>query len=218
MSARFFLSSDFEIFLADFDDQDFLGCPQKWKRVADRAPTFTGILARHHDATKLEWTNDVGHHQDGPACPQQNGAGLDQVTYVAARAGWPDKDNVRRPRLPRHKLGRQFKSGAPFHLLEMLALNAELLAHLLEAGCRHAIVVRGGFAVDHNASGGEGRPQGQARDSNERCLKPVSQIERELDSLFAIALDVDVDHYRCNRHRLFPVVPGSLFASFPDRP
>ena len=98
----------------------------------------------------------------------------------------------------------------------MLALNAELLAHLLEAGRRHAIVVRGGFAVDHNASGGEGRPQGQARDSNERCLKPVSQIERELDSLFAIALDVDVDHYRCNRHRLFPVVPGSLFASFPD--
>ena len=117
--------------------------------------------------------------------------------------------------LPRHKLGRQFKSGAPFHLLEMLALNAELLAHLLEAGRRHAIVVRGGFAVDHNASGGEGRPQGQARDSNERCLKPVRQIERELDSLFAIALDVDVDHYRCNGHRLFPVVPGSLLHPSP---
>jgi hypothetical protein len=90
----------------------------------------------------------------------------------------------------------------------MLPLNAELLAHLLEAGRRHAIVVRGGFAVDHNASGGEGRPEGQARDSNERCLKPVSQIERELDSLFAVALDVDLDHYRCNGHCLFPIVPG----------
>ena len=95
----------FRIFLADFDDQDFLGRPQKWKRVADRAPAFTGILARDHDATKLEWTNDVGHHQDGPACPQQNGARLDQVAYVAARARWPDKDNVRRPCLPRHQLG-----------------------------------------------------------------------------------------------------------------
>ena len=208
MSARFLLVPGFRIFFADFDDQDLLGRPQKWKRVADGASAFTGILARDHDATKLEWTNDVGHHQDGPACPQQNGARLDQVAYVAARAGWPDKDHVGGPCLPRHQLGWQFKSGAPFHLLEMLPLNAELLAHLLEAGRRHAIVVRGGFAVDHNASGGEGRPEGQARNSNERCLKPVSQIERELDSLFAVALDVDLDHYRCNGHRLFPLSQG----------
>ena len=90
----------------------------------------------------------------------------------------------------------------------MLPLDAELLAHLLEAGRRHAIVMLGGFAVDHNASGGESRPEGQARDANERCLKPVRQIERELDSLFAVALDVDVDHYRRNGHHLFPVVPG----------
>jgi hypothetical protein len=27
-----------------------------------------------------------------------------------------------------------------------------------------------------------------------------------------------VDHYRCNRHRLFPVVPGSLLRPSPTRP
>ena len=98
----------------------------------------------------------------------------------------------------------------------MLSLNAELLSHLFEAGRRGGIVILGGFAVDHDASGGEGRPQRQARGADERCLKPRCQIERELHSLFAVALDVDVDHYRRNGHHLLPLVQwAALFASCP---
>ena len=106
MSARFLLSSDFEIFFPDFDNQDFIGLPQKWQRVADRAPAFTGILARDHDATKREWTDDVRHHQDGPARAQQDGAGLDQVADVAAAARRPDKDDIRCPGLPHDNFSR----------------------------------------------------------------------------------------------------------------
>ena len=51
--------------------------------------------------------------------------GSTKSAYVAARAGWPDKDHVGGPCLPRHQLGWQFKSGAPFHLFEMLPLNAQ---------------------------------------------------------------------------------------------
>jgi hypothetical protein len=88
----------------------------------------------------------------------------------------------------------------------MLSLNAELLSHLLEAGRRGGIVILGGFAVDHNASGGEGWPQRQARGADERCLKPRCQVKRELHSLFAVALNVDVDQYRRNGHHLLRLV------------
>src|SRR6516164_11840586 len=41
-----------------------------------------------------------------------------------------DDDEIRRSGLARHELIRQFKRGAPFNLFEMLALGAELLAHV----------------------------------------------------------------------------------------
>jgi hypothetical protein len=98
----------------------------------------------------------------------------------------------------------------------MLSLNAELLSHLFEAGRRGVIVILGGFAVDHNASGGESRPQRQPRGADKRRLKPRCQIERELHSLFAVALDVDVDQYRRNGHHLLPLVqPAAFFESCP---
>jgi hypothetical protein len=43
-------------------------------------------------------------------------------------------------------------------VLERLALKAELPADVVETGHRGAIVTFGGFAVDHDASGGESRP------------------------------------------------------------
>jgi hypothetical protein len=42
--------------------------------------------------------------------------------------------------------------------------------------------------IDDDAPGGESGPQGQPRDSNERRLETVRQIERELDALFAVAI------------------------------
>ena len=89
-------------------------------------------LARDHDAAKLQWANDIRHHQDGPARPRQDDAGLERVSHVAAGARRLDKDDARCPGVPRHQLGRQLKSGAPFRLLEMLSLNAGVLTHLLE--------------------------------------------------------------------------------------
>ena len=83
----------FRIFFPDFDNQNFIGLPQKRQRVADRAPAFTGILARDHDATKRERTDDVRHHQYWPACAQQDGARLDQVAHIAAAACRPGQDD-----------------------------------------------------------------------------------------------------------------------------
>jgi len=60
-----------------------------------------------------------------------------------------------------------------------------------------------GLVIDDDASGGESGPQRQAGNANERCLEAVGQSKRKLDSLFAVALDIDVDHHRCERHRLF---------------
>src|SRR5262245_5299641 len=87
----------------------------------------------------------------------------------------------------------------------MLALSAELVAHLVEARHQRTTVLLRGLAVDDDAPGGEGGPQGEPRDSNERRLKAVCQIERELDTLFAVALDVEVDHHCRKGHHLFPV-------------
>ena len=92
----------------------------------------------------------------------------------------------------------------------------ELLSHLLEAGRRGGIVILGGLAVDHNASGREGRPQRQARGADERCLKSRCQVERELHSLFAVTLNVDVDQYGRNGHHLLPLIqPAAFSASCP---
>jgi hypothetical protein len=60
-----------------------------------------------------------------------------------------------------------------------------------------------GLVIDDDASGGEGRPQRQAGKANERCLKAVGQSKSKLHSLFTVALDIEVDHHRCERHRLF---------------
>jgi hypothetical protein len=72
----------------------------------------------------------------------------------------------------------QFRGSALFDLLEMLALSEELPAHLVEARRQCTTVLLREFAVDDDASGSESRPQGQPRDSNERRLKAVCQIER----------------------------------------
>src|SRR6516165_2209936 len=114
-----------------------------------------------------------------------------------------DDDKIRRSGLARHKLIWQFKRGAPFNLFEMLALGAEPLAHVLETCARRAALMFRGLVIDDDASGGEGRPQHQADKANERCLKAVGQSKSKLHSLFTVALDIEVDHHRCERHRLF---------------
>src|SRR6516164_2870732 len=100
-----------------------------------------------------------------------------------------DDDEIRRSGLARHELIRQFKCGAPFNLFEMLALRAELLAHVLETCARRAALTFRGLVIDS--------------DANERCLKAVGQSKSKLHSLFTVALDIEVDHHRCERHRLF---------------
>jgi len=98
---------------------------------------------------------------------------------------------------------RQFKRGAPFNLFEMLALGAELLAHVLETCARRAALMFRGLAIDDDSPRGKSRPQRQASDANERCLKAVGQSKSKLHSLFTVALDIEVDHHSYERHRLF---------------
>jgi hypothetical protein len=70
-----------------------------------RTPALTGVLASHYDPAKLQGGNDVGHHQDGPAGPQQNNTGLDQITHLATGSRLPDQDDIRRPGLSCTELG-----------------------------------------------------------------------------------------------------------------
>ena len=95
----------FRFFFTDSDHKNFLGFPEERKRVLHRAPALTGVLASYYDATKLQGSNDVGHHQDRPAGPQQNNAGLDQITHLATGSRLPDQDDVRRPGLSCNELG-----------------------------------------------------------------------------------------------------------------
>src|SRR5215471_13807713 len=100
------------------------------------------------------------------------------------------KDNgIRRSGLARHELIRQFKRGAPFNLFEMLALFAELLADVIETCARRAALMFRGLAIDDDTPRGESRPQRQASDANERCLKAVGQSKSKLHSLFTVALE-----------------------------
>ena len=61
-----------------------------------------------------------------------------------------------------------------------------------------------GLVIDDNASSGKSGPQRQAGNANERCLKAVGQGKSKLDSLFGVALNIDVNHHRCERHTLIP--------------
>ena len=62
-----------------------------------------------------------------------------------------------------------------------------------------------GLVIDDNASSGKSGPQHQTGNANERCLKAVGQGKSKLDSLFGVALNIDVNHHRCERHTLFPL-------------
>jgi len=83
----------------------------------------------------------------------------------------------------------------------MLALFAEPLADVIETCARRAALMFRGLAIDDDTPRGESRPQRQASDANERCLKAVGQSKSKLHSLFTVALDIEVDHHRCERHR-----------------
>jgi len=68
-----------------------------------------------------------------------------------------DDDEIRRSCLPGYKFIRQFKCGAPFNLLEMLAFAAESPANLIQA-CGHGpTIVFAGLVIDDYASRGECR-------------------------------------------------------------
>jgi hypothetical protein len=84
-----------------------------------------------------------------------------------------DDDEIRRSCLAGDKFIRQFKSGAPFNLLEMLAFAAESPAHLIEACAHRPAILFGGLVIDDDAPGGESGPQWQACDANESRLKSV---------------------------------------------
>ena len=94
-----------------------------------------------------------------------------------------DDDEIRRSGLARDELKRQFKRGAPFNLLEVLALGAEPLAHVVETCVRGATLMFRGLTIDDETSSGESRPQRQAGNSNERRLKAVGQGKGKLHAL-----------------------------------
>jgi len=68
-----------------------------------------------------------------------------------------DDDEIRRSCLPGYKFIRQFKSGAPFNLLEMLALAAESPANFIQACAHGPTIVFAGLVIDDDASHGERR-------------------------------------------------------------
>ena len=103
----------------------------------------------------------------------------------------PDDDEIGRSRFPRYEFVGEFQRGAPFDLLEALALIAELLAHLVEAGALLPRDVLSRFAVDGDACADESRPRRQPGNPDERGLKTICQGQRDLDSLLAVALDVE---------------------------
>jgi hypothetical protein len=151
----------------------------------------------------MQRSYDIGHHQDRPSRPQQDDARLDKVVRGPPSVPGPDNDEIRRPCLSGNEVGWQFEGGAPLDLLEMLALSAELPAHVIETCCHRPTVLPRRLTIDGDASGSENGPQGQARDANECCLEAVGEIKRELDSLFAIALEVEMDHHCGKGHGLF---------------
>ena len=69
---------------------------QKRKRIMHGAAALTCVLPRHHHAAELQRSDGVGHHQDGPARPQQDYAGIGKVLHVAAGVPCSDDDEIRR--------------------------------------------------------------------------------------------------------------------------
>jgi hypothetical protein len=148
----------------------------------------------------MQRSYDIGHHQDGPPRPQQDDTRLDKVVRGPPSVPGPDNDEISRPCLSGDEVGWLFEGGTPLDLLEMLALRAELPAHLIQTRRHRPTVLLRRLAIDGNASRSENGAQGQARDANERCLEAVGEIKRELDSLFAIALEIEMDHHRGKGH------------------
>ena len=85
----------------------------------------------------------------------------------------------------------------------MLPFGAEPPAHVIETCAHRSALMCRELVIDDNASSGKSGPQRQAGNANERCLKAVGQGKRKLDSLFGVALNIDVNHHGCERHRLF---------------
>src|SRR5262245_4319770 len=168
----------------------------------------------------MQRSYDIGHHQDRPPRPQQDDARLDKVMRGPPRVPGPDNNEIRGPCLSGNEVKWQFEGGAPLDLLEMLALSAELPAHVIETCCHCPTVLLRRLAIDGDASRSENRPQGQARDANECCMEAVGEIKRELDSLLAIALEIEMDHHRGKGHRLFLASSDrrELFASIVEAP
>jgi hypothetical protein len=119
--------------------------------------------------------------------------------HVAPGVPCPDNDEIRRSCFSRYEFVRQLKGGTPFNLFEMLALGPEPPADVVQACAHRAAIVLRGLVIDDDASHGESWPQRQAGNANEGHLKAVGQSKSKLDSLFAVALDVDVDHQCCER-------------------
>ena len=112
----------------------------------------------------------------------------------------PDNDEIRRPRLPGHKLVWQFERGAPFDLLEALPLGAKPFSHLFETGHHPLTIGLSWLSENDDAACGKCRLQGQARDPDQGCVEAVRQRKRKLDPLFRIALNVQMNHDRFKGH------------------
>ena len=130
-----------------------------------------------------------------------------------------DNDEVCCPRFPGNEVGRQFEGGAPFDLLEMLALecgtSCPFHRNVLSPPDSHAPKAH----RTRQRLSQRTWAAGQARDANECCLKALGQIKRQLDPLFAIALDIEMDHHCGKRHYPFPCSDRrKLLASFSNAP
>src|SRR5262245_8905480 len=175
----------FRRLFTNLDHKDLPGLQQKGQRVTHRAAALPRILACDDGAAKMQRSYDIGHHQDRPPRPQQDDARFDKVMRGPPSVPGPDNNEIRGPCLSGNEVKWQFEGGAPLDLLEMLALSAELPAHVIETCCHCPTVLLRRLAIDGDASRSENRPQGQARDANECRLEAVGEIKRELDSLLS---------------------------------
>jgi hypothetical protein len=154
---------------------------------------------------------DIRGDQDRTPRPQQNGPWIESVVTIAGSAPGSDDDEIGGSGLPCENVGGSLEGRSPFNALELLPLREKFLPHRVERGGHLLQVTPGRLGVERHAGGSESQPELQAGDSDQGRLNAIRQIEGELDSLLAVALDIEVHHHRSVAHRSFRPETAAIF-------